>query len=266
MKRNQETIGILGYGWLGSALARVMQQTDFMVKASKTKWPKEGSENNVEPYTLQLTEENIEGDLSFFHDLDQLLVFLPPSQKKTGFSLLAVLEVLYEHITQTDVKRVIFTSSTSVYGSQSGKLTENTPPKPETKNGKTLLQCEQFIEKQNLPYLIFRLGGLIGFDRHPIYQLQNKIIPNPDGYINFIHQTDAVNVLLRALENYTLRGVYNTVSPYHPKRRDYYTALCKTKGLPMPQFTDEPAIERIIASEKLEREFNYSFMVNNLLI
>ena len=140
------------------------------------------------------------------------------------------------------------------------------PPKPETKNGKTLLQCEQFIEKQNLPYLIFRLGGLIGFDRHPIYQLQNKIIPNPDGYINFIHQTDAVNVLLRALENYTLRGVYNTVSPYHPKRRDYYTALCKTKGLPMPQFTDEPAIERIIASEKLEREFNYSFMVNNLLI
>lgn len=266
MKRNQKTVGILGYGWLGSALGEVLQKRDFVVKASKTKWTNCNTANGVVQYTLRLTEKNIEGDLSFFDNVDQLLVFLPPSQKKTGYSLLAVLAVLYKHLGQTAVKRVIFTSSTSVYGSQTGELKEDSPLKPQTKNGKTLLQCEHFIKEQNLPYLIFRLGGLIGFDRHPIHQLQNKIISNPEGYINFIHQIDVVSVLLIALENLTIKGVYNIVSPHHPKRRDYYTSLSKIKGLSTPQFANEAPLQRIIASKKLEKDFSYTFKVNNLLI
>lgn len=266
MKSNSKRVGILGFGWLGSALGGALQKKGFVVKASKTKWTNKITANGVEQYTLRITEKNIEGDLSFFDNLDQILVFLPPSQKKTGFSLFSVLVVLYKHLEETNIQRIIFTSSTSVYGSQSGEYTENTPLKPQSKNGKILLQCEHFITEQNLPHLIFRLGGLIGFDRHPIYQLQNKIISNPEGYINFIHQKDVVDILLMALEDLTIKGVYNIVSPYHPKRRDYYTSLSKIKGLSTPQFADETPIERIISSEKLEKDFGYIFKVNKLLI
>ena len=42
--------------------------------------------------------------------------------------------------------------------------------------------------------IIVRLGGLIGNDRNPIFQLQGKLISNPEGIINFITQRDAIGV------------------------------------------------------------------------
>jgi len=260
------TVGILGFGWLGRAAAHALLNKNIKVKASKTKWPKGSGGVGVEPFALCITEKTIVGDLTFFDAVNQLLIFLPPSQNNTGFSLLSVLEVLFKHITKTDIKRVIFTSSTSVYGPQSGIITENTQVAPHTKNAKVLVQCEQFIQKQNLPSLIFRLGGLVGSNRNPINQLQHKKISNPEGVINFIDQTDAVRVLIKALENETLSGVYNAVCPHHPTRRAYYIMQAKKRRLPTPQFAQEPALKRIISSEKLQHDFNYVFEVDNLLI
>ncbi len=260
------TVGILGFGWLGRAAAHALLKKNINVKASKTKWPKGSEGVGVEPFALSITEKTIVGDLTFFDALDQLLIFIPPSQNNTGFSLLSILKVLFKHIAQTDIKRVIFTSSTSVYGPQNGVITEKTQVAPHTKNAKVLVQCEQFIQKQNVPSLIFRLGGLVGPDRNPINQLQHKKISNPEGAINFIDQADAVQVLIKALENETPTGIYNAVCPHHPKRRAYYTLQAIKRGLPTPQFAEEPALERIISSEKLQHDFNYVFEVNNLLI
>ena len=261
-------IGILGYGWLGKALTEKLLNEGYSVNASKTNWSKESDEyrTHFKPFKLLLTEHGIEGELAFFAGVPQLLILLPPKQKLTGFNLLTLLNSLYEFLPQTPIERIIFTSSTSVYGNQTGIINEDSPLRSDTKNAKLLVQCEKFIEQQTLPHFILRLGGLIGSDRHPIMQLQEKIIKNPAGYINFIHQSDAVNILFKAILRKEINGVYNAVCPTHPNRKDYYIAMAKRKGLPQPKFENDSPIKRRIISKKICQVLNYDFKVNNLLI
>jgi len=268
LNTTSKTIGILGFGWLGSALAEALLQKKYTVHASKTNWEdtSEASPSGLKKFQLVVGDKKMKGDLSFFENTSQLLILLPPSQRKTGFDLLAVLKTLYAYLPNTAVERILFTSSTSIYGAQAGTLDERTPAYPNTQNGTTLTQCETFIQEQDLPYVVLRLGGLIGPNRHPIKQLQHKSISNPEGFINFIHQTDAVNILIKILENESLEGIFNGVCPSHPKRRDYYEAMAKKRGLPPLRFTNEPPLERIIDSKKITDAIGYTFEVNNLLI
>jgi nucleoside-diphosphate-sugar epimerase len=85
------------------------------------------------------------------------------------------------------VKKVIFVSSTSVYGEiplenvevEKNSITEEILPNPDTES-KQLLEVEN---KSNTHFktTIVRFGGLIGNDRHPIYFLAGrKNIENPD--------------------------------------------------------------------------------------
>ncbi|STT07127.1 Nucleoside-diphosphate-sugar epimerase [Klebsiella michiganensis] len=59
--------------------------------------------------------------------------------------------------------RIIFTSSTSVYGNASGTLKENSPRNPQTASGRVLKELEDWLH--NLPGTsvdILRLAGLVG--------------------------------------------------------------------------------------------------------
>ena len=73
-------IGILGYGWLGKALTEKLLNEGYSVNASKTNWSKESDEyrTHFKPFKLLLTERGIEGELTFFEGITQLLILLPP--------------------------------------------------------------------------------------------------------------------------------------------------------------------------------------------
>jgi nucleoside-diphosphate-sugar epimerase len=122
---------------------------------------------------------------------------------------------LLENIEPTPLKRIIFLSSTSVYGSSEGVYNESSLVNPETSSAKALHICENLIINSPLPSVIVRLGGLIGEDRNPIFQLQGKAIGNPLGCINFIHQEDAINGISNLVINSRLEGIFNLVSPHH---------------------------------------------------
>lgn len=66
------------------------------------------------------------------------------------------------------VPRIIFTSSTSVYGDAPGVMKEGTERRPVTASGKVLKELEDWLH--NLPGTqvdIVRLAGLVGPGRHP---------------------------------------------------------------------------------------------------
>jgi len=118
-------------------------------------------------------------------------------------------------------------SSTSVYGKNAGEFDETSLTNPDTESSKALCNVEQSLMNQNIPSVIIRLGGLVGEDRNPIIQLQNRKISNPEGCINFIHQIDAVRGIMTLLEETKIDGIYNLVSPHHPLRKKYYTFMAK---------------------------------------
>lgn len=261
-------IGILGCGWLGTQLASRLHSLKWNIKVTKT--TNEGvvalQKLGFESYRIALSENSLEGDLTFFENLDQLLISIPPKRDSNDrFS-----EKIDYLINSDKIKsncRVIFLSSTSVYGKREGIFNEVSTLSPETDAARHLALSEKLIQNSSNPSVIVRLGGLIGKNRNPIFQLHKKVIPNPEGVINFIHEIDAVEGIFKLLSCIEVEGVFNLVSPHHPRRKDYYLQMAKKYNLSPPEFTKvNPLIERRIEASKIQELTDFDYLVDNLLI
>ena len=266
-----KSIGILGCGWLGLPLGEHLLSLGFRVKGSTTSEERLNTlhSKSIEPYILRVTEEGIVGGMNFFSSVDKLIIAMPPglrSNPKRRFDLM--MNHVKKACIEQGIKEVIFISSTSVYGNLCGIITEKSITEPETNSGKQLLQCEELLSNSvHLNTTILRMGGLIGADRHPVFQLSKKaFVTNPKGSINLIHLTDCINIISSLVGQPIVKNVYNCVTPYHPNRVEYYTQMAIQLDCNPPLFEDSATFERKISCVKIQQNFNYAFRVKNLLI
>ena len=138
MNQNSK-IGILGCGWLGFALAKKLISENYQIKGSTTSTEKieRFNKHNIEHCLLQINEDEIIGEIStFLKDLNILIISIPPkSRKNSSSSYLNKIRCLNEEIQKSSIKKIIFISSTSVYGSNQGKVNSNITANPNTANG-----------------------------------------------------------------------------------------------------------------------------------
>lgn len=125
-------VAIVGLGWLGMPLALSLMARGWEVKGSKT--TQDGVEAarkcGVDCCQLQLRPE-LECDsetLDALLNVDALVVTLPARRSGPGddFYLLAVQELVDSALAR-HVPRILFTSSTSVYGEVNGVVKEPLP-------------------------------------------------------------------------------------------------------------------------------------------
>jgi nucleoside-diphosphate-sugar epimerase len=142
----------------------------------------------------------------------------------------------------SDVDRVIYISSTGVYGDAGGEwIDEDTPCRPTRPGGIACLKAEQHLSEHQLGAraIILRLAGIYGPGRIPraeALRAGEPIAAPSDGYLNLIHVDDAAQIALAAERDAPLPRCY-VVSDGHPtKRGEYYRELAKLLGAPEPQF------------------------------
>ena len=261
-------LGILGCGWLGTKLAVKLNSQKWNVKVSKTstKGVISLGKQGIDSYRIILSENSIKGDLEFFENLDQLLISIPPKRDSIG-NFSKKINYLINFLKSKSNTKIIFLSSTSVYGKRNGKFNEQSILFPDTDSSSNLVISEKMIQKSSNPSIIIRLGGLVGEDRNPIFHLNKKIITNPEGVINFIHHIDAVNGIFKLLSCSQAEGVFNLVSPHHPKRKDFYLKMAEKYSLSLPKFTEnDPTIIRLIEAKKIKTLTGFNYQVDNLLI
>lgn len=242
----KDRIGLLGCGWLGFPLARAFVALGYKVHGSTTSNDKLQllSKAGVEPFLIKLTEEQIHGDISaFMKDIDVLIVNVPPGLRnpKSG-SYVRKMELLADCVRkQSEIKAVLFVSSTSVYGELSGEVTESSIPSPVTESGKQLLLAEQlFGTNPELQTTILRFAGLIGPDRHPVLQLSGKReLKNGDHPVNLIHLDDCIEIIIQIVTEGLWDEIFNGVFPEHPTKREYYTLEAKKRGIKPPEYRKE---------------------------
>jgi len=234
-------IGILGVGWLGFPLGKSLAKMGYPVSGSTTK--KANLElianEGIDSYYISLYEEGVRGNLiDFLKEIDILVINVPPNRKVEDDSYAKKMRQLYEAVKIMHVEKVIFVSSTSVYGDLIGEVTEKTVPKPKTASGKQLLVSENLFKKdKSLSTTIVRFAGLIGPDRHPVTFLSGrKNLKNGDDVINLIHLEDCIYLLTAIISNEWWNEVFNGVYPYHPSKKEYYTSEAKKRGLPIPEY------------------------------
>ena len=101
-------------------------------------------------FPVKVSENHISGNLSKFLDgVNRLFLTFPPGLKKNPkLNFVSVIYQLLQYINRSDIKEVVFTSSTSVYGSNQGLVTPNTAPQPETESGRQLYEVEKYFTIQ----------------------------------------------------------------------------------------------------------------------
>ena len=264
------SISILGCGWLGLPLAKSFINDGVKVKGSTTSPEKlpllEAA--GIEPYLVHFSMESDPGLLSDFLDADVLIISVPPGRnphkQENYFHLL---NSLTSAIDKSSISKIIFISSTSVYGETNEKFSEKDAPKPDSPAGERMLSAEQLISREiKIPVLILRLAGLIGPSRHPGRFFAGKAdIPNGLSTVNLIHQLDAIGIIRKLIDTDAAPGIYNGCAPNHPTRQEFYTLAAQKLGTELPIFLPEKDKWKIISSDKVERDLQYEFQVPRLM-
>lgn len=249
-------VSILGCGWLGKPLAIDLINNGYIVKGSTTSPQKIEVliSVGIEPFIIDISTR--ENDRTFFLNTEVLIIPIT-SKSSTDFSYLIT------QIEKANIKKVIFISSTSVYENANEIVTEETPTKTTA-----LSEIEElFRSNTSFKTTILRFGGLFGYNRNPgNFFKSGKIIDNPEGFINFIHQDDCIQIIKKIISKNCWGETFNACADDHPKRRDFYKKVIKKAGRSTPQFNEEATNDyKIVNSEKLKKLLDYSFKYANLM-
>ncbi|CCQ41244.1 TPA: SDR family oxidoreductase [Yersinia enterocolitica] len=261
-------VAIIGLGWLGMPLAQSLVRRGVQVVGSKT--TPDGVEaarmSGINCYQLQLTPELIcdPDDLEQLMTVDALVITLPASRTADGGEqYFQAVQMVVDSALAFDVPRIIFTSSTSVYGETRGRIKENSPLQPVTTAGKTLAELELWLHKlPNTSVDILRLAGLVGTDRHPGRFLAGKTnVKGGSQGVNLVHQEDVISAIELLLNLPRGGHIYNLCAPAHPRKRDFYPECARGLQLTPPEFAPEEAEEapREIDGSKICSELGFEY-------
>jgi nucleoside-diphosphate-sugar epimerase len=176
-------------------------------------------------------------------------------------------KTLIPFIEKSRIQKVIFVSSTSVYGDGFPivEITEETKPNPDTESGKQLAITETLLQSNpHFKTTVIRFGGLLGDDRHPIKFLAGRTnVENPEAPVNMIQREDCIGIIeeiLKQVQHEKWGETFNAVAPQHPTRKSYYHKKAEIFNLPLPTFAEDSESKgKIISSEKVETILGYSF-------
>lgn len=163
--------------------------------------------------------------------------------------------------------RVIYISSTGVYGPANGDwVDENTPPNPQRDGGKASLAAEQVLASHSIGKrsLILRLAGIYGPGRIPYIDRlragEPLAVPS-EGWLNLIHVEDAAAIVVAIDRWAAAHEIANgpavfCVSDGEPVvRADYYGEVARLIGAAAPRFVapdaDTPAVQRARSDKRI---------------
>jgi nucleoside-diphosphate-sugar epimerase len=138
----------------------------------------------------------------------------------------------------SEVRRIIYTSSTSVYAQEDGSwVDESSPAEPDSDNGRVLRETERALlagtEGSSVATTVLRLSGIYGPGRDPATRLSRLAGSERDdgeSYVNMVHSEDLVSALIR-LVDHPFCGLLNLSDDHPTTRREYYDRLMATAGL-----------------------------------
>jgi len=263
-----KTIAIAGLGWLGLSFAQRLMMLGYSVKGSVTTAKKAASlkTKGFDAYAVEISEQGVSGQTQdFLKDADVLAIMIPPGiRRNTGADFVQKMSHFLKEIENSEVKKIILVSSTSVYGDAQGEVNESDLPIPDAESGRQLFQVEQlFYNSTSFKTAIVRFGGLIGASRQPVkYLAGRKDLNGGNAPVNLIHREDCIGILLEIIRKDAFSQFYNAVAPQHPIKKEYYTQKAKEMDLVIPTFAEEDQEEKYktVHSKNLDGILGYRFL------
>lgn len=233
---------IAGCGYLGRELSNILISKDHEV------W---GLKKN--PGGLPSKVKEVCADLSKKEALDNLprdfdYVFYTAAAKEHSEEAyrriyLIGLDNLLSHLSQSKIKKVVFSSSTSVYAQlDTSVVDESSKTEPDYFSGKIILEAENLLANSAHPSTSLRLGGLYGPERtrliNSVKSKQAKLSIKKI-YTNRIHIVDAARMLEHLMQ--IDEGVYIGVDSSPVPKNEVLSFLAKELGVDKLETEDTPS-------------------------
>ena len=131
-------------------------------------------------------------------------------------------------------ERLLFTSTTGVYGDQGGDwVDESTPIDPERPKAEVIAAAETIVRRSGIDGTVARFAGLYGPDR---YRIESYLDSVTAGWRNSVHRDDAAGALAWFLTEDVARGETVLVSDGTPVDRwSFADWLAERCGAPDPE-------------------------------
>ena len=143
--------------------------------------------------------------------------------------------------------RVVYTSSTAVYGdAAAGLVDETSPVDPSQPRAAAILVGEKAVLAPPLRGIVLRLGGLYGPERNRLAALESGTLPpaRPDDIANLIHVDDAAAAAVLLLDRGLPGQIYLGVDDAPTPRAQMYAWLAEQAGVTPPAGTADPGPRR----------------------
>ena len=265
----KDNICVMGCGWLGLPLAKVLIENGHKVRGTTTSTTKLSilEQATILPFLIELSSEGVIGPIDdCLSNCKTLILNIPPGLRKNPESdYVQKMKHLLKHIEVSTIEQVVFIGSTSVYDDSEHFpiLTESSKTSTASIASKLVAVEALFQNSMHFKTTILRFSGLFSEDRHPATFLSGKTnLKNAKAPVNLIHRNDCIAITLKLLKKNIWNAVLNAATPTHPTKKDYYTSVCNRLNIPIPVFDNTSESQgKIIDSSKLVHLLNYEFKV-----
>ena len=232
-------ITLCGCGWLGKHFARSASSMKILGTTRSENNVPELRDLGVSPFLYALGDDPLE--LATQSGNNAVILNIPPGRRKTlDESFVTNMKQLMSSLLNAGASKLIFISTTSVFGDAEGELDTTAAVSPVTDSGKAHCELEKFLIEMERPNIhVLRLSGLVGPDRHPAKYLAGKERNKGEQAVNLVHIDDVVSALqaILACGSNQPGALMQLCAINHPRRDEYYTWACEKLGLEAPVFT-----------------------------
>jgi nucleoside-diphosphate-sugar epimerase len=150
------------------------------------------------------------------------------------------LKHLLAALADAPLRRVLFVSSSAVYGEHGDAwVDEDTPPDPPGFNGRVLLEAERWLAAQPWSSVNLRLAGIYGPGRLQLVERLRagaaRVRRDPPHWSNRIHADDAAAAIVHLLGLPSPERVYVGVDDMPLPLHVLYEFLAELVGAPLPE-------------------------------
>jgi nucleoside-diphosphate-sugar epimerase len=147
--------------------------------------------------------------------------------------------------TAARIPRVVYISSSSVYGQSQGEwIDEASPAEPQSEGGRICLEAEHVLTEaaaqSDTTACILRLTGIYGPDRilarAAALRQGTPLAGRADAWLNLIHVDDAASAAMAAADHPNPDPLYLVTDDRPVTRQEYFSRLAERIGAPLPSF------------------------------
>jgi nucleoside-diphosphate-sugar epimerase len=245
-------IVIAGCGYVGTALALELRDDGhevFGLRRDPSRLPP-----GIEPLAADLGRR--ESLLVLPEQIDFAVYALAPDDGTPEAYRVAYLDGLERFLRALSdqgekPRRVLFTSSTSVYGQHRGEwVDEESPTRPARESGETLLLAERLLQASGFDATVVRFGGIYGPGRTRLVEQVERgdalVDPEPH-FTNRIHRDDAAGMLRHLMRLEAPASLYLGVDDDPADEAEVLRFLADELGVDAPRLrtpADPPARRR----------------------